>query len=623
MITRDLLLTYYLQPSSDSLAALLQASAHPIYNICFHVLRHRQDAEDAAQRVLLKVVEEIRGERKLERFDYWLYRVALNTALDARTQRARRAIHENRKAIMSNPECTQNNLRDSVVEAVAGLDEEASCLIVQHFFEARSLGDIAGERGVSKMAVWKRIDRAKEALRRSLQGAGAMAAAARMDEVFGSISPTSAPPALVSPAILEKAAEVAAARAALLGGMAMAAKGVSIATFVTIAILLFVVGAGGALVLSSTLGAPPSAMVRPRQATEAGDKLANATPLPTEMESKTAEILKTETVPTAPPEAMVARLKSIKDLLREANATNEKEKGSPRAKDLYRRLYEEWGALRPSALANAPELLAFLREPENEDILSDLVGLVVNMVRQTGSYVGPGQEPQLPREVIEGLGEMLSGGSREQKIAVLNWLTNVEGDGKEVLSDVFLILLRSERDPEVLTAALMWRLDNLDNLDIRSKLEQRLDIIRSLWQNFSSVGFRAEVLGCVAPMKSPAANELFLESMQEILQDKKASLHGFIEPLRSRLANIALGEEDRYLPILKTALTRSSNADDFGDFLSCALHLPPTKAVAVLEEARPRSPNASIQTRVDRTLELLRGGETRLEVLYDTLRPIP
>src|SRR6266849_10756843 len=98
MIMRDCLATYYLQPSADSLAALLQASAHPIYNICFHVLRHRQDAEDAAQKVLLKVVEEIRGERKLERFDYWLYRVALNTALDARTQRARRAIHENRKA---------------------------------------------------------------------------------------------------------------------------------------------------------------------------------------------------------------------------------------------------------------------------------------------------------------------------------------------------------------------------------------------------------------------------------------------------------------------------------------------------------------------------------------------
>ena len=623
MVTRELLATYYHKPSADSLAALLQTSAHPVYNICFQVLRHRQDAEDTSQRVLLKIVEELRGGQKIEQFDHWLYRVAFTTALDARTQRARRAVHENRKALMSDTEYAHNDLRNSVLKAVAGLDDEACCLIVQHFFEARSLGDIARERGVSKMAVWKRVERAKDALRHSLQGVGALTAAAHMGEVFGAMTPTSAPPHLVSSAILQKAAEVAAARTAQLGGMAMAAKGISIATFATLAILLFVGGTGGALVLSSTLGEPPSTMGRPRQAPETGVKLAKGTPLPTEIGPKTAGIQETASAPPAPPQATVAALKSIRDLLREANATNEKEKGSARARDLYRRLLEEWSALRPTALAYAPEILAFLRERENEDIVSDLVGLVVNMVKQSGCYQGPGQDPQVPREVIKGLGEMLLSGSREQKFAVLHWLGNVQGDGKEMLADVFLTFLQSEREPKVLTAALMWRLDDLDNLDIRAKLEQRLDIVRNLWQNFNSVGLRAECLGCVAPMKSPAANELFLEKMQEILQDKKASLHGFIEPLRSRLANIALGEEDRYLPILKSALTRSSNADDFGDFLCGALHLPPTKAVAILEEARPSAPNASIKSRVERTLELLRGGETRIEVLYDTLRPIP
>src|SRR5258708_907892 len=299
MITRDLLETYYHQSSADSLAALLQASALPIYNICFHVLRHRQDAEDAAQKVLLKVVEEIRGERKIERFDHWLYRVALNTALDARTQRARRAIHENRKALLRDTEYAQNDLRDSVVEAVAGLDDEACCLIVQHFFEARSLGELAGERGVSKMAVWKRIERAKDALGRSLQGAGAIAAAARMGEVFGAMTPTpSASPDLVSPAILEKAGEVAAARAALLGGVATASKGVSIATFATIAILLFVGGAGGGLVLSSTLGASPSTMVRWAEPPEAGVPRAKPSPSTGGIVPKTPQ---TPSPPSPPP----------------------------------------------------------------------------------------------------------------------------------------------------------------------------------------------------------------------------------------------------------------------------------------------------------------------------------
>ena len=638
MITRDLLETYYHQSSADSLAALLQASALPIYNICFHVLRHRQDAEDAAQKVLLKVVEEIRGERKIERFDHWLYRVALNTALDARTQRARRAIHENRKALLRDTEYAQNDLRDSVVEAVAGLDDEACCLIVQHFFEARSLGELAGERGVSKMAVWKRIERAKDALGRSLQGAGAIAAAARMGEVFGAMTPTpSASPDLVSPAILEKAGEVAAARAALLGGMAMASKGFSIATFATIAILLFVGGAGGGLVLSSTLGASPSTMVRLTEAPEAGDKRAKASLSTNGIGPKTAGIVQTASDPSAPTEAMVARLKTVGGLLREANAAGRKEKDSARAYDLYGRLYEEWSAFRPEALAHAPLLLAFLRERENEDIVSDLVGLVVNMVRQglspsgSGGFLGPGEDPQVPREVIQGLGEMLLSGSKEQKIAVLHWLQEIRGDGKEVLADMWLTLLWSERQPEVLISALASTgyglgLDDPNNVAKvqMAKLEQRLDVVRAIWQNSTEVKVRAASLEVLAQTKSPAANELFLEKMQEILQDKNAPIAECIGPLACRLAKLVLGQEERYLPIVKTVVTRITNAEDFEQFLLfCPLSLPPTKAIAILEEARPRSPNASIQSRVDRTLDLLRGGETRTDVLSDALNGTP
>ncbi|HEV3029242.1 MAG TPA: hypothetical protein VG457_16810 [Planctomycetota bacterium] len=458
-----------------------------------------------------------------------------------------------------------------------------------------------------------------------------------MGEVLGSMTPTSAPPDLVSPTILKKAAEVAAARTALLGGMAMAGKGVSIATFGTIAILLFVGGAGGALVLSSTLGEPTSMTMRPRQASEAGDKRAEATPLSTGIEPKTAEILQTSSLPTAPPKAIVARLKNVGGLLREANAAGRKEKDSARASDLYGRLYEEWSAFRPTALANAPVLIAFLRERENEDIVSDLVGLVVNMVRQgltpsgSGGFLGPGEDPQVPREVIQGLGEMLLSGSKEQKLAVLHWLQDVRGDGNETLADAWLTLLWSEREPKVLVSAVVSAENGLGEVDPNNvakaqlaKFEQRLDVVRNIWQNFADVKVRAVSLELLGQTKSQAGNELFLEKMQEILQDKNASIADCIGPLACRLPKLALGQEERYLPIVKTALTRITNAEDFEQFLLCCpLSLPPAKAIVILEEARPRSPNASIQTRVDRTLDLLRGGETRSDVLYDALKGTP
>jgi hypothetical protein len=376
--------------------------------------------------------------------------------------------------------------------------------------------------------------------------------------------------------------------------------------------------------------------MRPRQASEAGDERAKAPPLSTGIDPKTAGILQTSSLPTAPPEAMAARLKSVGGLLREANAAGRKE-DSARANDLYGRLYEEWSAFRPTALANAPVLFAFLRERENEDIVSDLVGLVVNMVRQGltpsggGGFLGPGEDPQVPREVIQGLGELLLAGSRQQKIAVLKWLQDVRGDGNEMLADAWLTLLGSERESEVLFSALLSALNGQGEVDPndvakaqRAKFEQRLDVVRSIWQNSIDVKVRSASLEFLATTKSQAANELFLEKIQEILLDKNASMEQCIGPLACRLEKLALGQEDRYLPILKTAMTRITSAEDFERFLLfCPLSLPPAKAIAILEEARPRSPNASIKTRVDRTLDLLRGGETRSDVLSEALNGTP
>ena len=81
MITRVLFQEYQNRPSPDALVSLLRACADPVYNFCFQVLRHRQDAEDAAQIVLLKLIAELPSARDIDRFDRWMYRVAINTAL--------------------------------------------------------------------------------------------------------------------------------------------------------------------------------------------------------------------------------------------------------------------------------------------------------------------------------------------------------------------------------------------------------------------------------------------------------------------------------------------------------------------------------------------------------------
>src|SRR5437867_5532276 len=99
------------QPNRETLLRLLVESQHSVYNACFQVLRHPQDAEDAAQEVLLEILDGINAIPDLPSFKRWLYRVSFHTAVDFRRKRTRRAAHEQRAALMNDP-VPADNVRD-------------------------------------------------------------------------------------------------------------------------------------------------------------------------------------------------------------------------------------------------------------------------------------------------------------------------------------------------------------------------------------------------------------------------------------------------------------------------------------------------------------------------------
>jgi RNA polymerase sigma factor (sigma-70 family) len=59
-----------------------------VYNLAMRFLWHPQDAEDATQEILIKVVTGLGGFRGESGFRTWVYRVACNTLLTLRKQRA-------------------------------------------------------------------------------------------------------------------------------------------------------------------------------------------------------------------------------------------------------------------------------------------------------------------------------------------------------------------------------------------------------------------------------------------------------------------------------------------------------------------------------------------------------
>src|SRR6185503_1043390 len=135
------------------------------FKLCNRVLRHAADAEDATQHVLLKVADRLRRTPDDPPVDGWLYRVTLTTSLELRRKGLRRATHEQRKSGAATIETNEDPLWDGLHLAIAELNEELRTLVVDYYFEKRTLDDLAKAGGCSAVAVWKRISKAREEIK--------------------------------------------------------------------------------------------------------------------------------------------------------------------------------------------------------------------------------------------------------------------------------------------------------------------------------------------------------------------------------------------------------------------------------------------------------------------------
>jgi RNA polymerase sigma-70 factor (ECF subfamily) len=75
-----------------ALEDLLSASYDHVYPVCRRVLGNEADAADAAQEALISVVRGLPRFDGRSRFSTWLYRIAMNAAIDELRRRGRRPI---------------------------------------------------------------------------------------------------------------------------------------------------------------------------------------------------------------------------------------------------------------------------------------------------------------------------------------------------------------------------------------------------------------------------------------------------------------------------------------------------------------------------------------------------
>lgn len=167
--------------NTRSYELLVQRHLQQVYRIAYRVVGNQQEAEDVTQEVFLKVFGGLKKFEEQATFSTWLYRVALNTALDTadknkrRPQKAQPTIKSNESSEQETdvlnlqpsqllgPEDSAigSELRRCINQVLKKLEDEQRNLLVMRDFDDRSYDEIAQRLNVGLSAIKMRIHRAR------------------------------------------------------------------------------------------------------------------------------------------------------------------------------------------------------------------------------------------------------------------------------------------------------------------------------------------------------------------------------------------------------------------------------------------------------------------------------
>jgi len=147
--------------------ALVRRHGPMVYRVCWRVLQHAQDAEDAFQATFLLLARQVRSIRKPESLASWLHGVAYRIALKARAQRTARARRAQRfvaNRVSPPDEVSWGEVRSVIDEELQSLPEKWRAPLILCYLEGKTQEEAAAQLGWSKSAFGRRVLEARDAL---------------------------------------------------------------------------------------------------------------------------------------------------------------------------------------------------------------------------------------------------------------------------------------------------------------------------------------------------------------------------------------------------------------------------------------------------------------------------
>lgn len=583
---QDLLQRFRESGSRDALRNLLIAHQDRIYNVCFQVLRRAEDAEDAAQEALLKLAEGARAARDADAFRGWIYRVSLRAALDLWRRREATRSRETRAA-MNRPAAPPLDDRErfALFEAMDGLDDRERSLLLEHYFEKVPLAALGERGGVSAVAIWKRIDHAREKLKKTLLGAGFLVASARVSEALEASVPATPPATLVGEAVLGKI---------LAGGVAMGAtKSSMIPALVLTLVLLFGVVTGG-YVMFRPRGLPGPSESGPGTVTSLvapSTRAASTDSVPSDFSTESDTVF-----PKSPLLETLERYRAWHAEYKES-ATRPHDPEDPRRHlRLHYEGFKRFKEARAQIFADPETFLGILRDPKNEELLDNMVYNFLGKLEQKGDR-GATSDAQFhkdfPVELMDGFHGLLKSGSPSVKKGILGFLASIH-DVPEKFDEVYEELMY-DPDPSIQSASLgaLWRLRVLD-LAVLEKVRERFD---------SSQDGRVRSAAILAISYSPRPEPLgWMVDRMETIRDGFQGV--LVAEAAVRMAMKGTPDKQTLDRIAKGMVATIGN-NEWAHFrlIPAALELPVSQSMTILEGVLPKVVDPKLKSAVTKVLE--------------------
>ena len=171
----EMLVSRCLEGDTRAFGTLVERYQRVMYNVALRVVKRREDAEDAVQSAFVKAYSHLDRFNPEFRFYSWLYRIAMNEALNAsRSGRTSTSLPDSLQANDGLPDMDlqRSEATRQIEDGLMELSPEDRAIILLKHFEGFSYDDIAYIFDISSAKVKSRLFTARQRLKSVLVSSG-------------------------------------------------------------------------------------------------------------------------------------------------------------------------------------------------------------------------------------------------------------------------------------------------------------------------------------------------------------------------------------------------------------------------------------------------------------------